>query len=135
MCKKCRDRMVCFSDFHKQNRQYIKDKVDKKDRTYICSGCGTKYRVTKTKILTEFAVRFFAVVGILEVLSMLETIDSSVLLGMKQDFFIDKLIEVVLFMIMCIVFYPLILRLNSFVHWIFSRPIKWYTNEANKFDN
>ncbi len=134
MCKKCRDRKICFNDFYAQERQYIKNNVEKKDRTYICSACGAKYRVTKTKILTEFAVRFFAVVGVLEILSELEHVDLSTVVGMKQNFFVDKLLEIAMFVILCIICFPLILRLNSFVHWIFSRPIKWYSDTPAKIE-
>ena len=125
MCKKCKGEKVGFWDFAAQEHQYNKQKVPRRDRCYVCKKCGTKFHMTKTKIMSEFIVRCLAIVAVIEMLAMTESIGIACLFGTEISFVTAKVIESLFFIAFIILIFPLLVILNSFVHWIFGKSIRW----------
>lgn len=125
MCKRCKGEKVNFWDFARQEHQYNKDRVPRKERTYICEKCGTKFRMAKTKIMSEFITRCAAIVAVFELLAMTEVLDVGRLFGLNLNFMTEKIVECIVFIAFIILIFPLLVILNSFVHWIFGKSIRW----------
>ena len=125
MCKMCKGEKVNFWDFARQEHQYNKDRVPRKERTYVCGKCGTKFHMAKTKIMSEFITRCAAIVAVFELLAMTEVLDVGRLFGLNLNFLTEKIVESIVFIAFIILIFPLLVILNSFVHWIFGKSIRW----------
>ena len=125
MCKKCKGEKVSFRDFASQERIYNKQRIPRRERHYVCSECGTKFHMVKTKIMSEFFLRCFGIVAVIEMLAMTETLGISRIFGTDIGFVAAKVVESLFFIAFIIAIFPLLIILNSFVHWIFGKSIRW----------
>ena len=125
MCKKCRGEKVGFWDFAVQEHQYNKERIPRKERTYTCTACGTRFRMAKTKIMSEFITRCMAIVAVFELLAMTEALEIAHIFGWNLNFMTEKIVESIFFILFIVLIFPLLIILNSFVHWIFGKSIRW----------